>query len=114
MILPGPSTVLLTVFLNESSGLRAVYETRGVLNGTWIQKRVDYSSLEPHQVEWVFENSTTFDLMSGVVILQCVCVYTVVCYPKKSVTPKSYDFMIMRLNASAHTSISIIVYIVIF
>lgn len=46
-----PSHITLTVFVNETAGLRPVWNTNGYMNGTWIQDRVDYSASEPHQVE---------------------------------------------------------------
>ncbi|XP_054624893.1 MAM and LDL-receptor class A domain-containing protein 1 [Dunckerocampus dactyliophorus] len=45
-----PSGVTLTVFVNETSGLRPVWTMNGYLNGTWIQCKVDYSASGPHQI----------------------------------------------------------------
>ncbi|XP_069366962.1 MAM and LDL-receptor class A domain-containing protein 2 [Paralichthys olivaceus] len=45
-----PSRITLTVFLNETAGLRPVFNTTGYLNSTWILNRVDYSASEPHQI----------------------------------------------------------------
>ncbi|XP_068593728.1 MAM and LDL-receptor class A domain-containing protein 1 isoform X2 [Cebidichthys violaceus] len=45
-----PSHVTLTVFVNETTGLRPVWTTNGFLNSTWIQDRVDYNSSGPHQI----------------------------------------------------------------
>ncbi|XP_061652622.1 MAM and LDL-receptor class A domain-containing protein 2 isoform X2 [Phyllopteryx taeniolatus] len=45
-----PSDVTLTVFVNETSGLRQIWNTRGFLNSTWIQDKVDYSASGPHQI----------------------------------------------------------------
>ncbi|XP_026169194.1 MAM and LDL-receptor class A domain-containing protein 2 [Mastacembelus armatus] len=45
-----PSYVTLTVFLNETTGLRSVWNTSGYMNDTWIKDRVDYSSSGPHQI----------------------------------------------------------------
>lgn len=50
-MLPGPSDVTLTVFVNETAGLRPVWNTSGYMNRTWIQDRVDYSASGPHQVK---------------------------------------------------------------
>lgn len=51
LVLPGPSDVTLTVFVNETAGLRPVWNTSGYMNRTWIQDRVDYSASGPHQVK---------------------------------------------------------------
>ncbi|KAK1879509.1 MAM and LDL-receptor class A domain containing protein 1 [Dissostichus eleginoides] len=45
-----PSDFNLTMFVNESAGLRPVWSTRGYLNYTWIQDRVDYNASGPHQI----------------------------------------------------------------
>nr|XP_033506790.1 MAM and LDL-receptor class A domain-containing protein 1 [Epinephelus lanceolatus] len=45
-----PSYITLTVFVNETAGLRPVWNTNGYLNKTWIQDRVDYSASGPHQI----------------------------------------------------------------
>lgn len=51
MLHSGPSYITLTVFVNETAGLRSVWNTSGYMNSTWIQDRVDYSSSGPHQVD---------------------------------------------------------------
>ncbi|KAK2822608.1 hypothetical protein Q5P01_022673 [Channa striata] len=45
-----PSSITLTVFVNDTAGLRSVWNTSGYMNNTWIQDRVDYSSSGPHQI----------------------------------------------------------------
>ncbi|XP_028283475.1 MAM and LDL-receptor class A domain-containing protein 2 [Parambassis ranga] len=45
-----PSAFTLTVFVNESVGLRPIWNTNGFLNNTWIMDRVDYSASGPHQI----------------------------------------------------------------
>ncbi|XP_018531715.2 MAM and LDL-receptor class A domain-containing protein 1 [Lates calcarifer] len=45
-----PSHITLTVFVNETAGLRPVWNTSGYMNNTWIRDRVDYSSSELHQI----------------------------------------------------------------
>ncbi|XP_061694563.1 MAM and LDL-receptor class A domain-containing protein 2 isoform X2 [Syngnathoides biaculeatus] len=45
-----PSYVNLTVFVNETSGLRQIWSTSGFINYTWIQDKVDYSASGPHQI----------------------------------------------------------------
>ncbi|XP_019751859.1 MAM and LDL-receptor class A domain-containing protein 2 [Hippocampus comes] len=45
-----PSDVTLTVFLNETSGLRQIWTTNGFINSSWIQDKVEYSALGPHQI----------------------------------------------------------------
>ncbi|TKS79616.1 LDL-receptor class A domain-containing protein 2 Skeletal organic matrix MAM and [Collichthys lucidus] len=46
----GPSDIILTVFVNETAGLRPVWNTSAYRNGTWIRDRVDYNASEPHQI----------------------------------------------------------------
>ncbi|XP_074507832.1 MAM and LDL-receptor class A domain-containing protein 1 [Sebastes fasciatus] len=46
----GPSSITLTVFVNETAGLRPVWTTNGFTNRTWIQDRVDYNASGPHQM----------------------------------------------------------------
>nr|XP_046265191.1 MAM and LDL-receptor class A domain-containing protein 1 isoform X2 [Scatophagus argus] len=46
----GPLHINLTVFVNETAGLRSIWNTRGYKNKTWIHERVDYSASEPHQI----------------------------------------------------------------
>ncbi|XP_055359914.1 MAM and LDL-receptor class A domain-containing protein 2 isoform X2 [Betta splendens] len=46
----GPTYITLTVFVNETTGLRSVWNTNGYANRTWIRDRVDYSSTGPHQI----------------------------------------------------------------
>ncbi|KAF3698789.1 MAM and LDL-receptor class A domain-containing protein 1 [Channa argus] len=45
-----PSVITLTVFVNDTAGLRSVWNTSGYMNNTWIQDRVDYRSSGPHQI----------------------------------------------------------------
>ncbi|XP_044077011.1 MAM and LDL-receptor class A domain-containing protein 1 isoform X2 [Siniperca chuatsi] len=45
-----PSVITLTVFVNETAGLRHVWNTSGYMNNTWIQDRVDYSASGLHQI----------------------------------------------------------------
>ncbi|XP_061879772.1 MAM and LDL-receptor class A domain-containing protein 1 isoform X1 [Entelurus aequoreus] len=45
-----PSDITLTVFVNETSGLRPIWSMNGYLNNTWIQSKVDYSASGPHQI----------------------------------------------------------------
>nr|XP_020447005.1 MAM and LDL-receptor class A domain-containing protein 1-like isoform X2 [Monopterus albus] len=45
-----PSFAALTVYVNETAGLKSVWNTNGYLNDTWIQDRVDYNSSGPHQI----------------------------------------------------------------
>ncbi|XP_070701014.1 MAM and LDL-receptor class A domain-containing protein 1 [Pempheris klunzingeri] len=45
-----PSDITLTVFVNETAGLRPVWNTSGYMNNSWIQDRVDYSTSGPHQI----------------------------------------------------------------
>ncbi|XP_038573588.1 MAM and LDL-receptor class A domain-containing protein 1 [Micropterus salmoides] len=45
-----PSAIKLTVLVNETAGLRSVWNTSGYMNGTWIQDRVDYSASGLHQI----------------------------------------------------------------
>ncbi|CAL8320128.1 unnamed protein product, partial [Arctogadus glacialis] len=45
-----PTKIELTMFVNDSTGLHAVWTTNGFLNRTWIQARVDYNSSEVHQI----------------------------------------------------------------
>ncbi|XP_077378927.1 MAM and LDL-receptor class A domain-containing protein 1 isoform X1 [Festucalex cinctus] len=44
------SDVTLTVFVNETSGLRQIWTTRGLTNSGWIQDKVNYSALGYHQI----------------------------------------------------------------
>ncbi|XP_061588557.1 MAM and LDL-receptor class A domain-containing protein 2 [Cololabis saira] len=46
----GPSVITLTVFVNETAGLRPVWVTNGHTNNSWIQGRVDYSASGPHNI----------------------------------------------------------------
>ncbi|KAG7228996.1 hypothetical protein INR49_013229 [Caranx melampygus] len=46
----GPSPITLTVFVNETTGLRPVWNTNGYLNQKWIRDRVDYNASGPHQI----------------------------------------------------------------
>lgn len=50
-----PSDITLTVFVNETVGLRPVWETRGYMNNSWIPERVDYNASGPHQVSFYFK-----------------------------------------------------------
>ncbi|XP_071348966.1 MAM and LDL-receptor class A domain-containing protein 2 isoform X2 [Trachinotus anak] len=45
-----PSAITLTVFVNETAGLRPVWSTNGYMNNSWIKDRVDYSASGPHQI----------------------------------------------------------------
>ncbi|XP_041658947.1 MAM and LDL-receptor class A domain-containing protein 1 [Cheilinus undulatus] len=45
-----PSYITLTLFVNESTEMRAVWSTNGFTNESWIQARVDYNSSGPHQI----------------------------------------------------------------
>ncbi|XP_037131957.1 MAM and LDL-receptor class A domain-containing protein 1 isoform X1 [Syngnathus acus] len=45
-----PSDVTLTIFVNETDGLRQIGAARGFINSSWIQDKVDYSALGPHQI----------------------------------------------------------------
>ncbi|KAF7668436.1 hypothetical protein LDENG_00014610 [Lucifuga dentata] len=45
-----PSDITLTVFVNETAGLRSVWNTSGYINDTWIQARVDYKASGLHQI----------------------------------------------------------------
>ncbi|KAM9349890.1 apical endosomal glycoprotein [Symphorus nematophorus] len=45
-----PSGITLTVFVNETAGLRPLWNTNGYMNGTWIRDRVDYNSSGIHQI----------------------------------------------------------------
>uniref|UniRef100_A0A8C4IDF4 MAM domain-containing protein n=1 Tax=Dicentrarchus labrax TaxID=13489 RepID=A0A8C4IDF4_DICLA len=45
-----PTDVTLTVFLNESAGLRPLWNTNGYTNETWIKDRVDYNASGLHQI----------------------------------------------------------------
>ncbi|XP_074544676.1 MAM and LDL-receptor class A domain-containing protein 1 [Halichoeres trimaculatus] len=46
----GPSSITLTVFVNETAGLRPVWSTKGFANHSWIRDRVDYNATGLHQV----------------------------------------------------------------
>lgn len=46
----GPSDITLTVFVNDTSGLRPVWNTNGYMNDTWIQDKVDYNASGRHQI----------------------------------------------------------------
>ncbi|XP_058498690.1 MAM and LDL-receptor class A domain-containing protein 2 isoform X1 [Solea solea] len=56
-----PSSITLTVFVKDSVGLHAVWNTTGYMNKTWIQGRVDYSASEPHQIILQANSSTTLE-----------------------------------------------------
>nr|XP_020490862.1 MAM and LDL-receptor class A domain-containing protein 1-like isoform X1 [Labrus bergylta] len=45
-----PSSITLTVFVNETTELRRVWSTQGYTNSTWIQDRVDYNASGRHQI----------------------------------------------------------------
>ncbi|XP_057713068.1 MAM and LDL-receptor class A domain-containing protein 1 [Corythoichthys intestinalis] len=45
-----PSSITLTVIVNETSGLRPVWNTTGFMNSSWIQDNVDYMASGPHQI----------------------------------------------------------------
>ncbi|XP_034411292.1 MAM and LDL-receptor class A domain-containing protein 2 [Cyclopterus lumpus] len=64
-----PSYVTLTVFVNETTGLRPVWTTNGFMNDTWIQDRVDYNSSGPHQI--ILQAHCT-ELMHGIFALDDV------------------------------------------
>jgi len=51
LVLPDPSDINLTVFINETAELRPVWSTMGYMNNTWILDRVDYSASGPHKVD---------------------------------------------------------------
>ncbi|XP_034038504.1 MAM and LDL-receptor class A domain-containing protein 1 [Thalassophryne amazonica] len=45
-----PSHNVLTVLINEPSGLRSVWNTSGYMNDTWFRERVDYKAPGLHQI----------------------------------------------------------------
>lgn len=50
LVLPGPTKIQLLVFVNDSDGLRPLWNINGNMNNSWIQARVNYSTKSPHQV----------------------------------------------------------------
>ncbi|XP_077471884.1 MAM and LDL-receptor class A domain-containing protein 1 isoform X3 [Stigmatopora argus] len=44
------SPVTLSVIVNETSGLRQVWNTTGFMNSTWIQDKVHFMASGPHQI----------------------------------------------------------------
>ncbi|KAM7379552.1 hypothetical protein PAMP_005098 [Pampus punctatissimus] len=45
-----PSSITLTVFVNETSGLRPVWNTSRYMHQAWIQEKVEYNASGLHQV----------------------------------------------------------------
>ncbi|KAM3603666.1 uncharacterized protein V6R79_000320 [Siganus canaliculatus] len=54
-----PSYITLTMFVKETEGLRPIWSTKGMINGSWIQARLDYNSSVTHQI--VLEANATTD-----------------------------------------------------
>ncbi|KAI3374795.1 hypothetical protein L3Q82_021349, partial [Scortum barcoo] len=49
-----PTPITLTVFVNETAGLRPVWSTCGVSLRTWTQDRIDYNASGPHKIQISF------------------------------------------------------------
>ncbi|XP_077580663.1 MAM and LDL-receptor class A domain-containing protein 2 [Stigmatopora nigra] len=54
-----PSHVTLSVIVNETTGLRQVWNTTGFMNSTWIQEKVHFTASGPHQI--ILQATSTID-----------------------------------------------------
>ncbi|KAM9845004.1 MAM and LDL-receptor class A domain-containing protein 1 [Aulostomus maculatus] len=76
------SSITLTVFVNETSELRPVWNTKGYMNSTWILGKVDYSASGPHQVMFTGfrdTNSQGFIAIDDVTVREGACPSQYVC-----------------------------------